>query len=79
MLLRKSLLVLTFVSIMIARVEAADLVLLDNTTGLTNTAFFQFEPDGLGFEHFRLQSYQRLHVYSRLNKLQCDGDHHSID
>ena len=61
MLLRKSLLVLTFVSIMIARVEAADLVLLDNTTGLTNTAFSNSSQAGWGSN---TPAYNRINGYT---------------
>jgi len=61
MLLRKSLLVLTFVSIMIARVEAADLVLLDNTTGLTNTAFSSSNQTGWGSN---TSAYNRINGYT---------------
>ena len=61
MLLRKSLLVLTFVWIMIARVEAVDLVLLDNTTGLTNTAFSGSSQTGWGSNS---SAYNRINGYT---------------
>ena len=61
MLLRKSLLVLTFVWIMIARAEAVDLVLLDNTTGLTNTAFSGSSQTGWGSNS---SAYNRINGYT---------------